>query len=474
MRHIGALLAGLLLALAFAGAAEAKSYALPRADVAVELEADGSLGVQEAISFAFSGPFSGAYRDIPLREGESADRVSVAEGRTLYRPGGCTELGCDDAPGTYGLEQTSNRLRIVWHYRAADEPRTFTIRYRLRGVAVAYDDVVDVNLQVWGGHWPVGVGYLTATETAPGRVLRAWGHPAWVRGDVQLAGQRALLRAVDVPAKQFVELRTLVPRSAFASTSGMRVRSGNGLERIVAEEADATAAAGRDRERIDEAKAHPWRTAAILMALALLPALAVLAVVFWLYGREQRTGYDREYEQEPPTDTQPALVPVLLRQGGGVGSYEFTATLFDLIRRGRYHAVPVTTERSLWMGLRKERVADLELSAGEDIATTDWENAVVDVVDGVLDGGKERLSRFRDEIEDDREAMSKRFTSFKEGVDADVDSRGWFQSIGIVPLGAAAALFVAVGALLIWRALDGWRTVYPRWSDVVLLALGDE
>ena len=41
MRHIGALLAGLLLALAFAGAAEAKSYALPRADVAVELEADG-------------------------------------------------------------------------------------------------------------------------------------------------------------------------------------------------------------------------------------------------------------------------------------------------------------------------------------------------------------------------------------------------------------------------------------------------
>ena len=124
--------------------------------------------IQETITFLFLGPFTGAYRDIPLRDGESADRVSVAESGTFYRPGGCTELGCDDAAGTYGVERTANRIRIVWHYRAEDEQRTFTIRYRLRGVAVAYDDVVDVNLQVWGGHWPVGVGYLTATDAAPG------------------------------------------------------------------------------------------------------------------------------------------------------------------------------------------------------------------------------------------------------------------------------------------------------------------
>src|SRR4030095_13972948 len=159
-------------ALVLAGVAEAKEYTLPRADVSVQVEQDGSLAGAESITFSFSGPVSGAYPDIPLRQGESADRVSVSEGGTFYRPGGCTELGCDDAPGTYGVEQTSNRLRIVCHYRATDEQRTFTIRYRLRGVAVAYDDVVDINLQVWGGHWPVGVGYLTATPTAPGRVGR--------------------------------------------------------------------------------------------------------------------------------------------------------------------------------------------------------------------------------------------------------------------------------------------------------------
>ena len=42
----------------------------------------------------------------------------------------------------------------MWRYQAEDEARTFTIRYRFTGLAVGYDDVVDVNLKVWGDEWP--------------------------------------------------------------------------------------------------------------------------------------------------------------------------------------------------------------------------------------------------------------------------------------------------------------------------------
>ena len=219
---------------------------------------------------------------------------------------------------------------------------------------------------MWGDEWEQSLGRLTATTSGPGEVVRAWGHPVWVRGDVTLAGPRALLRALDVPAGQFVELRALYPRGAFTSTAGMRVEEGPGLAKIVAEEqADAEAYAD-DQERIDELKDNPLRTGLVVLALATLPALAVIAAVFWFLGRERRTPYDREYEQEPPTDTEPALVPMLLRQGGEPGSYEFTATLFDLIRRGVYTATPTTTERKIWAGLRTQTVSDLELSAGEE------------------------------------------------------------------------------------------------------------
>ena len=328
---------------------------------------------------------------------------------------------------------------IVWRFQSdGSQQHTFRVHYRISGLAVAYDDVVDVNLKVWGDEWEQSLGRLTATESAPGKILRGWGHPVYVRGDVQLAGSKAILRALDVPAHQFVELRTLIPRGAFTSTAGMKVTSGNGLQKVVAEEQADAAAFERDHDKIENAKRDPWRYILYVLLLGTLPGLAVVGVVFMVYGRERRTSYDREYEQEPPTDTAPALVPTLLRQGGEAGSYEFTATLFDLVRRGVYGAKPATTERSTWGGMRRESVADLEISQGTRDELTPWEDAVARVVDSVIADGPQRLSKFRDEIEDDRESMSKHFTAFKANVSTAVGNRQWFLSLGAAPARARA------------------------------------
>jgi len=312
-----------------------------------------------------------------------------------------------------------NGLRIVWHYAASDERRTFTLSYRFRGLAVAYDDVVDVNLRVWGDHWPASLDSLTAamqlpraTELSPS--YRTWGSPAWVRGVVKRLPDRALLQASRVPAHQFVELRAVFPRGLLDSTGGAQVRQGSGLEKIVAGEARSQREYERDRRRIDDAKRHLGRTFIYLLFLGQGPAVALMLLVWLLYGRERRTGYDREYEQAPPSDTEPALVPSLLRQATTPGSNEFTATLFDLIRRGRYKSTPVTTERSIWGGLRHQDVADLLLTVGDaNMQLAGFEKPVVEVVDSVVVGDGERLSAFRDRIEADRASNSKRFMSFK-------------------------------------------------------------
>ena len=175
--------------------------------------------MSERLEVAFSGDFHFGYRDIPLREGESLVNPSVAEDGVAFRRGNETDL--EPGPrGTFGVERRGDTMRIVWYFDAQDQTRAFTISYTLRGVAVAYDDVVDVNLKVWGDQWAEPLSRLVGIETAPGEILRAWGKPVWVRGDVELVGTRATLRAVEVPAHQFVELRTLIPRSAFTSTCG--------------------------------------------------------------------------------------------------------------------------------------------------------------------------------------------------------------------------------------------------------------
>ena len=468
----------LCLALALSPAAAAKSYTLQGAEVEVTLLPDGSLRVQEQITFQFSGDFTGAYRDVAVREGQEVTEIAVSEGGTDYRPGASAELGSSGSPGTFGTERLGSAMRIVWHYVASDELRSFDVSYRLSGVAEAYDDVVDVNLKVWGDEWPVPLHALEASLELPlgERVapVRIYAHPAHVRGSVARgSGSMARLSARDIPAGQFVELRVLYPRSVLTSTAGARVRQGRGLERIERDERRDAHAYDRDRRRIRSALDHLPEILLLLLGLASIPAAALIAATHLLYGRERATSYDREYEQEPPSELEPALVPPLLRQRAESGSREFTATLFDLIRRGRYTAKPVTSERKVWGGLRHEQVADLELAPGAQIAEpASFERDVIEVVDSVLADGPERLSSFRDRIEADRTANAKRFESFKEHVTKAIEARRWFESRGLVPIVLGIAGFALLAAILLFLGIQGFRALAPRFGDIVLIALG--
>ncbi|MGH8927989.1 MAG: DUF2207 domain-containing protein [Acidimicrobiia bacterium] len=147
--------------------AHAQEFSLPRADVEVTVQPDGALAVTEHLTYDFDGSFTGGYREIPLRAGESITDVSVSEGGIAYSPGGCTDLGCDSPPSTFGWTDLGGRVRIVWHYAAFGEERTFDISYNFLGLAKAADDVVDVNLQVWGDEWGEPLDRLTATMSLP-------------------------------------------------------------------------------------------------------------------------------------------------------------------------------------------------------------------------------------------------------------------------------------------------------------------
>ena len=246
----------LLLVVAPATSALAKSFWMTAADVDVVVNDDGSLSITERLTYDFDGDFSGAYRDIPLRPGEAITGVSVSDESVTYEPGGCTELGCSSPPGNYGVEEQGDLVRIVWHHSSLNEQRTFQISYVMTGVTVAYDDVVDVNLQVWGDQWAVGLNSLEARMDLPdgaeaGDVL-VYGHPYGVDGETSLGSDQVSpsLVATNVPAYQWVEMRTVFPRPLLPSTEGATVVAGNGLESIIAEEdefaseaSDATSAA---------------------------------------------------------------------------------------------------------------------------------------------------------------------------------------------------------------------------------------
>ena len=275
--------------------------------------------------------------------------------------------------------------RLVLH--ASDQTRAFTISYTLRGLAVAYDDVVDVNLKVWGDQWDEPLHRLVGDRDRAGKSSRAWGKPVWVRGDVELIGTRATLRAVAVPAHQFVELRTLVPRRRSRRPPACRSRADRLSTGSSPRSSPTPRAFQRDHDRIDALKAHPLRTGLVgsrsppsPRSWSSSPSSGSSAAST---GRATTASTSRSRRRTP----SPRSSRRSCGRAARPGSFEFTATLFDLIRRGVYKAEPTTTERrsgaaSAPDGLRPRALRGRERSAAR------WERDVADVVDASSTAGR--------------------------------------------------------------------------------------
>ena len=238
--------------------------------------------VREPITFDYGGPFSGAYRDIPLREGES-HRPDLGEPRARSATGRAARstLGTDGPASQFGAGVVDGKQRIVWRYRAANERRTYTVRYRhLRPGA---------RLRRRGRRGPSGLGEhvedrprapagdddALPSAVTPGNA-RVFGHPVSVRGDTAFEGGVAHLRALDVPAEQFVEMRLLFPRSMLTSTARAKVVAATRASGSWPRSSPTRPLRGRPAQDRRRARPHPAEPAAPARCCGWLPAAAIL------------------------------------------------------------------------------------------------------------------------------------------------------------------------------------------------------
>ncbi|MEA2517455.1 MAG: hypothetical protein QOG16_1293, partial [Actinomycetota bacterium] len=485
MKRLGSLSVAIVLCwLALPGTAFAKSFSLPTAKVVARVQPDGAVEVTESITYSFSGSFTGGYREIPLRPGETISDIHVAEEGRLYRPGASAELGSSGDVDTFGVANLGDRVRIVWHYAAEYESRTFQVGYTLHRFITSYDDVADLNLRVWGEEWTTSLDKLKAKIVLPeaSPEVRVWGHPAHVEGYTELdpEGYGASLFATYVPASQWVEMRVVFPTSLLTSTTDTKVVAGDGLDRILAEERAELEAFERDRARREWFKHNLYWLIPLGLALAFLPAAFVALHVWRRYGREPEVPVVPEHIPEPPGEEAPALVGALLEPTGGrVKPDTFTATLFDLIRRRYIDAIATQTQKSTWAGLRHETLDDLSIKlADKDENTLEpFEKEVYAAMRFAIaeggearDGGEVRLllSKLKDVMKGHPQEFHDHLENFKKHVNAAVTQRGWWIGRGLIPLlkAVAVAWFVAIGAFVL-AAMTGDGPEPPGWAPYV-------
>jgi len=281
-----------------------------------------------------------------------------------------------------------------------------------------------------------------------------------------------------VPAQRSVTLRVLYPPSALAPGAPYAQHVHDDiLPATIAREQAAADRAERDKRQLEDTLHHPWAWIVAAALLAIIPAGALGGVGYWRFGREHPTGTAAKYVHEPPDDLAPALVPSLLAQRVIAGGDQMAATLFELVRRGRYKMTPVTREESTLLGLHHKEIDDVDLTRGdESIELNPVEKPVAAIFDKLTEQGPAALSDVEETVKhmptSDREWFHARSEAFSSTVRNQARQRKFWSGHGMVMKWLSFVVFLLVGAGFLAIGIAGLADPPLVRQDLILTAIG--
>lgn len=326
--------------------AEPKDYYFPEVRIEVNIAKDGSFTFDEYRTYDFQGSFSWATLWIPLgvsRKGYEYS-VSIEDFKILDEQG---------IPMRVETSRSGDKLEVKWYYRASNERRTFQIHYRVRNGIFSYADASELYWQVVGDDWDKPTQHLAVNVHLPEIVaerndILVYGHGP-LSGNSEIVDQKTAKFTVEnLPSFQLVEIRMVWPAGLVNGMPSKRYTRSSIQEeeaRFVQETIEETQKEA-DRFRETELRTREEQLSQQARRRRLFYAWITwlfVAPAIWLYiyiNSWKRVGKDYHFDDIPPyyrdlpSDLSPAFVEILLREGNPITPASFTATLFDLARRG--------------------------------------------------------------------------------------------------------------------------------------------
>ena len=341
----------LFSAMALVSAGDDKSYSIDQAFVELTVGSNGLLHVDEIYDYTFHGTFNGVYRDIPLKEGESIDNITV------------------NTKGAYSVvkESDENGKKHLKIYLYADEARTqkisntevyVYISYDMKNTVTLFKDVAGLQYKLWGEDWDVGIEALTAVIHLPGnKDISYFLNPQEYNSTSYLMNNTISLTSNSIPSGEFYELLVLMPLDDFDNNAPYAKHvNENGKEDIIHNLESSL------NER------NFWNTSYLVMGLLSLISPIVAIIVYFRFGREPKVDYNGIYEREPPTNDSPAMVNALIDNTHDIGTPNmkgFEATILNLIDKKVFELEtkrdPNTDLTELFLKLNRDKTSNLAI-----------------------------------------------------------------------------------------------------------------
>ena len=450
------------VALAFAlgfgalGRAE-KNYYFPEVRIEVTVERDGSFLVDELRTYEFEGEFSWADLWIPL----STARQGMAYTMTV-EDFGVLDEDSRSLPAATAIKD--DRFTARWNYRARNERRTFHIHYRLRGAVTSFSDVTELYWEAIGPGWQRPTERAEITITLPEPVpkpgdLLVYGHGP-LSGESQVVdGRTARFTATNIRSGQTLEVHVLWPPGIVQGIPSDRRTLASIREEEQRFVTETIARLRRSEEKKERQRQWLVRGVGIWAGWLIIGPILFLIVyhrVWSRVGKDYRFDGVPDYLREPPSDLPPAFAQVLLREGRAVTPAAFTATLFDLARRGHIELEDRTEVKAGLLGT-KERTEtsivcrkDYEL----DKAVRPFERDLLDLVFKTAGGtageagARIELSDFKAYLKKNPQKFQTWYKAWQKAVKEETKPLGFIEPQSQKKMTLFLAVFLPVAILL--------------------------
>ncbi|MEO5953190.1 MAG: DUF2207 domain-containing protein, partial [Chloroflexia bacterium] len=314
--------------------AQEKQYHMDRYDSNITVNDDGSLDVQEVLTYVFeSGTFKRGLREIDLGKVDSISNVRVEEEKSgQFVPYRKTSFNADDASdsavtGTYGTENTGDLLRIRWIFgNTSRATRTFRVSYHADHAIRVYDDRDELNWYGVPPEWGAQVNASRVEATFPGNTGKWQTNQIPGSAEVRQYDNKIVWTANNVFSSGF-RVGAQIPKGVLAN-----VTKPGWQEQIDQQEKDAEAA------RQAQAQYDNGIRPLVEIVVLLLGLVIAIGGILWTIMRWYTAGRDKpvklpiDYLADPPSNLPPGLVGTLLDESADVR--DVIATIVDMGKKG--------------------------------------------------------------------------------------------------------------------------------------------
>lgn len=419
----------------------AKEININSLDVNSKLLEDGSLYIEEVIGFKMSGDFNGVYREINTKYSGGVQDIKVTEltssGEREFNKVEDAKNGQD---GIYQILKSGDIYNLKIYSPAKDTNKKFKIYYKLKNVAVKYNDIGELRYRFWGDQSENTIDKfninLTIEKLADRSKLQIFSRGPIDTMETSIVDSNVFnIKGERVKAKTPIEGRFLFPKETIPLSTN--IVGENALNRILEEES-------ANQKAIEDEKNRKKYIRSIGNIIG--PAAFVLNLILGAYILKIKRNKIEDDYNAFPDDCTPAIASKLYKNI--INERDVIATILDLIRK-KYLCM-----KDLGHGdyvIIKNRNIDDNLLSHEKFAIR-W------FIDYIGNGVKVELGDIENYSKEHRDKFFDYFYKWKVMVKHEFDKKGYydknaaklakvFVSIFVTEI-AVMVIFLAYGSLI--------------------------